>query len=84
MTEIDKLHGALQRVGRGECPSCNGKEWEVDSDHPALIPLVEADRTWKPGFGIEAIEMICSRCGFIRIHSAQVLRRRLKETGNGR
>ena len=82
-SDINELHGELHRVGNAQCVSCGGNDWMTPSDRPVLLPTVEPDGTWVPGRGIEAIESICGKCGFIRLHSAQILRRGLKGN-NGR
>ena len=82
-SDLNELHDALHRVARAECQSCGANDWMTPTDRPVLIPTVEPDGTWVPGRGIEAIETICGNCGFIRMHSAQILRRHLKGD-NGR
>lgn len=82
--DIHELHGALHRVAHAQCPSCGANDWMTPTDRPVLIPTVEPNGTWVPGRGIEAIENICGQCGFIRLHSAQILRQRLGGGGDGR
>jgi hypothetical protein len=83
-SDIHELHAKMQRLALPECASCGGNDWLQPTDLPALIPLTENETGLFKGRGIEAVVAICERCGFIRWHSAQVLRRVKEGGGNGR
>jgi hypothetical protein len=82
-SDIRELHAKLHRISLPECASCGANDWISPTDLPSLVPTTEADGMFK-GRGIEAVVSICERCGFIRVHSAQVLRRAREGDGNGR
>jgi hypothetical protein len=81
-SDIRELHAKLHRITVPECVSCGANDWISPTDLPSLVPKTEADGRFK-GNGIEAVVSICDRCGFIRMHSAQVLRRVKEGATNG-
>jgi len=81
-SDINELREELKTRAKALCPSCQGKVWLAQTDLPSLIPKMEDDGLFK-GRGIETLVLICDHCGFVRTHSADVLRRHLKGD-NGR
>jgi hypothetical protein len=52
---------------RLDCPSCGHGEW---SPYEFPIILLASGGT---GGGLHALAAVCDRCGFIRLHAAQIL-----------
>jgi len=71
----DPLHAALHRVAPGKCMSCGANDWLDTTNTPVMIPTVTTAGTFVPGHGMEAIVCVCARCGYMRFHAAQILRR---------
>jgi hypothetical protein len=82
-SDIHELHAKLHRIARPECASCGANDWISPTDLPSLVPKTEPDGLFK-GRGVEAVVSICERCGFVRMHSAQVLRRAVEGGDDGR
>jgi predicted nucleic-acid-binding Zn-ribbon protein len=70
--DVQRLTDALNRVGvRLDCPSCGHVEWA-----PLGTTVVLPTSGVQPGFeaqGAECLALACKHCGFVRLHSAQVL-----------
>jgi hypothetical protein len=61
------------RGARQECPSCNGIKWKVDDD-PAAVNATDGDTgEVLLDAALDAAVMVCQNCGFVRLHSVQVL-----------
>jgi hypothetical protein len=58
-----------------DCPACgyDGAWATVDADHPLRIPAVEADAS------IRVAALLCTNCGFVRLHALGVIRDELVE-----
>lgn len=67
-----RLRDILNARGvRLECPSCGHTEWA-----PLDTNVVLPSSAPQPGFdatGPECLAIACKHCGFVRLHSAQVL-----------
>jgi hypothetical protein len=75
MTNGDRyeLGNKLDGVARPECPSCRRSEWLREADGNSLmLPTIINNRV-DPGHGMEAFILICEACGFIRMHSVEIL-----------
>jgi hypothetical protein len=78
---LERAIAALERAGaRLECPSCGNRDWFRNPDPVVLKETrrVEVDDVGVPVGGelfggIAAYALICSRCGFMRLHSTHVL-----------
>jgi predicted nucleic-acid-binding Zn-ribbon protein len=70
--DVQRLTDAVNKVGvKLECPSCGDREWA-----PLGTTVVLPTSGIQPGFeaqGAECLALACKRCGFVRLHSAQVL-----------
>ncbi len=69
MDDVERANAELERAGaKDTCLACGGPDLIIDpSARTALLALV--DRELDPGSAIEAVSLICVRCGFIRMHS---------------
>jgi predicted nucleic-acid-binding Zn-ribbon protein len=71
-THVQRLIEAVNKLGvMLECPSCGHGEWA-----PLGTRVVVPTSGVQPGFevqGAECLALACKRCGFVRLHSAQVL-----------
>jgi len=72
VTSPERLREILNSRGvRLECPSCGHREW-APLDRNVVLP----SSGMQPGLeaeGPECLAIACKRCGFVRLHSAQVL-----------
>jgi hypothetical protein len=69
---VSRLTDAVGRSGaRLECPSCGHSGWQA-FEHPVVLPAASP-----AGEGLGALALACSRCGFVRLHAAQILDRYL-------
>lgn len=67
---VERLMDAVQKAGvRTTCPSC-GEESPVWQPFDCLIAIPAAHAG---GEGYAALGMYCTRCGFLRLHTAQGL-----------
>lgn len=53
------------------CEVCGGTDWSVD-DHTVHIPVGPPDVTPTPT--LPAAAVICTRCGYIRLHAYRVVK----------
>jgi len=69
---VQRLVEAVNKLGVIlECPSCGHGEWA-----PLGTPIVLPTSGVQPATeaqGAECLALACKRCGFVRLHSAQVL-----------
>jgi predicted nucleic-acid-binding Zn-ribbon protein len=70
---VQRLIEAVNKLGvMLECPSCGHGEWA-----PLGTRVVLPTSGVQPDFeaqGAECLALACKRCGFVRLHSAQVLK----------
>src|SRR5262245_16849629 len=70
--DVERLIQTVNAVGvRSECPSCGNEEWAPLDTTVALPASGSPPAHNSPG--AECLALACKRCGFVRLHSAQVL-----------
>ena len=70
--QVQRLLEAVNAIGVNiECPSCGHPEW-APFGGTVVLPLSGAQPDPEPE-GAECLPLACKRCGFVRLHAAQVL-----------
>jgi hypothetical protein len=72
MTEIqDQIEAAAQRKGahRDACPFCHQQAWSPGEE----FFLVPVDRATTEPTGMKVAAVVCTHCGFIRLHQTSFL-----------
>jgi hypothetical protein len=72
--DVSKLDIALaHKEATNTCPFCTRREWTTDDTPTALTPAdPDADEPVE-GAGMPAAVMVCTHCGFVRLHALDVL-----------
>jgi hypothetical protein len=72
--DVSELNVRLADRGANRaCPVCTRVDWIVD-DTPAAINAADPDtETTLVGVSVPAAILVCRNCGFIRLHSVEVL-----------
>jgi hypothetical protein len=65
------IRGVLDQRAQPECPVCGANDWA--SQEGVEFPELVFRQGLKAG-AAEVVVLICGNCGFLRIHSVQVLR----------
>jgi hypothetical protein len=73
-----EMYNRLQARGvQRECPMCNSPEWNAGTRGVLLISFDEGTLHLDPHGGnvqgVECASVICANCGFVRLHSLEVL-----------
>lgn len=64
------------------CPACGARNWMLVKEHgkaPSIPFVMDDGSTVIPQTHIPATAMICSNCGFIRLHAEKLLEKFLSE-----
>ena len=55
----------IERGSRVDCPCCKALGWRrMPDESSGIVPV---------GWGLHVIPLVCARCGFVRMHSVEVL-----------
>lgn len=72
-TDAAKLDLALDRKrAKRRCLSCGQEDWAA-LETTSILQAMGEDQVVRPGVGIEVAAVVCTRCGFIRMHSTHHL-----------
>jgi len=71
--DLDELYDCLRRVAPSACPCCQKDDWILATEPMALVPWVKGLNKGLKGGGVHAVVRTCGACGFVRLHSVQVL-----------
>jgi hypothetical protein len=72
-TDVRKLADALDRKrAKQRCLACGESEW-IALETTSILNAMDEQQVVRPGIGIEVAAVICSRCGFVRLHSTHHL-----------
>ena len=72
--EVPELDARLaDRGARQDCPICGRLEWTVDQAPAALNGMDPDTEEILLNVGVSAAILVCKNCGFIRLHSVEVL-----------
>jgi ribosomal protein S27AE len=63
----------VDRTANPECPSCGANDWMVQEDAEAVALLLKVPGHEGPS-GADVLIYTCGNCGFLRMHSIEVLR----------
>lgn len=66
---------AGRRVNTPECPFCRANDWARGDDLIGLYYIGDFPIGGEPGLGFGVLPFACRGCGFVRLHSEQVLRK---------
>ena len=80
MRKADVL-AALKRLGvQARCSVCQANSWggigKEGAELAAHVQAIDLDGEITPGAGLECAALICTNCGYIRLHALQVLQKR--------
>ena len=70
--DFEALRKALEGRALERCTSCGEAEW-LTMDQAVLLQYGDPDKPTRQGFGLPAFPIVCSSCGYIRMHSIPVL-----------
>jgi hypothetical protein len=69
----ERLRAAAKEKGLGgECPFCRHSSW-APGESTYLVQALDSSGTVEVGRGFHAAAIICTSCGFIRLHHADFL-----------
>jgi hypothetical protein len=68
-----RLSAAAKRKGLGgECPCCRQSSW-APGESTYLVQALDSSGSVEVGRGFHAAAIICTNCGFIRLHHTDFL-----------
>jgi len=71
--DLERIQTNLNAAGvEVACPMCGSSDVTIDPNLPAGIPALVGDEL-RLDRAIRAISIVCTRCGFIRLHKSSVL-----------
>jgi hypothetical protein len=72
-TDVRRLADALDRKrAKQKCHACGESEW-IALETTSILSAMDEQQVVRPGIGVEVAAVICSRCGFVRLHSTHHL-----------
>ena len=73
MPDMGELASAVQRKApRSTCQACGQNEWTLPV-RPAFVQAVDEEGELNIGEGMEVLPVICTQCGFVRLHVTDFL-----------
>ena len=73
MPDMGELASALERKAPvSSCPACNKNEWTLPV-RPAFVQAIGEDGGLEIGEGMEVVPVICTQCGYVRMHVVDFL-----------
>lgn len=71
--DLERIQANLNAAGvKVACPMCGSPDHTIDPVRPAGLPALEGDELVLDR-AIRAVTVICTNCGFIRLHKSSYL-----------
>ena len=72
--DMAALQAALQRKApEADCPFCGENVWGIPDGTAVIAGVIRPDGTIDDGVGLQVLALICTTCGFVRMHDVEQL-----------